>query len=65
MIGFELPADLDVTKISGSKAMHDDCDDDDDNIVLNSQSTQRVINEASEVLAQRMSVQHRSASQTS
>ena len=64
LIGFELPADLDVTKISGSKAMHDD-DDEDEHIILSSQSTQRVIHEASEVLAQRMSVQHRSASQTS
>ena len=48
-----MPADLDVTKISGSKAMHDHYDE-ADNVILNSQSTARVINEASEVLAQRM-----------
>ena len=41
---------MDVTKISGSKAMHEDEDD----TVLDSKSTARVINQASEVLAQRM-----------
>ena len=50
LIGFDFPVDMDVTKISGSKAMHEDEDD----TVLDSKSTARVINQASEVLAQRM-----------